>query len=185
MLHFFVSSGGASEGNLSNFCNILLQNAMKRCSRENGFVLTLNIAGSENFECKARRKILPKARSRAFYHFEQKSHLRVLDMEEKKHMFGGALSIQAQKHIRANRRSVRKLAFWRVKTRNYILLLSGSAACASEVNSSHSFTMLLENAMEIAHKEMFSTFFPHAIYDEYRSFSQVTFVKFFCQRRHK
>ena len=63
MLHFFVSAGGASEVNLSNFCNILLQNAMKRCSRENGFVLTLNIAGSENFECRARRKILPKARS--------------------------------------------------------------------------------------------------------------------------
>ena len=123
MLHFFVSAGGASEGNLSNFCSILLQNAMKRCSRENGFVLTLNIAGSENFECKARRKILPKARSRAFYHFEQKSHLRVLDMEEKKHMFGGALSIQAQNHIRANRRSVRKLACWRVNTRNYMLLL--------------------------------------------------------------
>ena len=80
---FFVSAGGASKENLSNFCNIL-HNAMKRCSRENGFVLTLNIAGSENFECKARRKILPKVRSSVkICHFEQKSHLRVLAMEEK------------------------------------------------------------------------------------------------------
>ena len=54
ILYFSVSAEGASEENLSSFRNILLQNAMKRCSRENGFVLTLNIAGSES---------LPKARS--------------------------------------------------------------------------------------------------------------------------
>ena len=57
---------------------------MKRRSRENGFVLTLNTTGSENFECKTRMKIEPKARSSVKKcHFEQKSHLLVLDMEEK------------------------------------------------------------------------------------------------------
>ena len=43
MMYFFVSAGGASEGNLSNFCNIPLQNAMKRCSREYGFELVLKV----------------------------------------------------------------------------------------------------------------------------------------------
>ena len=43
----------------------------------------LNIAGSENFEFKARGKLLPKARSMVKkFHFEQKSRLRVFDMEE-------------------------------------------------------------------------------------------------------
>ena len=102
MLYFFMIAGGASEGNLSNFCNILLQNAIKRCSRENGFAMTLNIAGSENFECKARRKILPKARSSVKKcHFEQKSHLLAGPRHgRKEHLFGGAPSIQAQNHFR-------------------------------------------------------------------------------------
>ena len=57
---------------------------MKRCSRENGFVLTRNTTGSENIECKTRMKIEPKARSSVKKcHSEQKSHLLVLDMVEK------------------------------------------------------------------------------------------------------
>ena len=75
----------------------------------------------------------------------------------KEHLFRGTPSIQAQNYIRANRRSVRKRACWRVNTRNYILLLFASAAGASEEILSDFFT-ILENAMKSATKEMFSTF---------------------------
>ena len=99
----------------------------------------------------------PKARSSVKkYHFEQKSHFLVLDMEEKgtyshthpqyklKAIFAPIVQACGSSHVVASLHEI-------------VLCFFASAAGASEENLSDVFT-ILENAMKSASKEMFSTF---------------------------
>ena len=147
---------------------------MKRCSRKNGFVLIINIAGSESFECKTRRKILPKAWSSVKKcHFEQRSHLRVLGMEEKSTCFEARLQYKF-KTIFAPIVETCGSSHFGALVHDIRFCFSASAAGASEENLSDFFTVL-ENAMKSASKEMLLNFLLKQSMTDYGAFRKKSF----------
>ena len=113
--------------------------------------------GEQNCECKARGKILPKAKSSVKKcHFKQKFHLRVLELEEK----GTCLEAHLQYKLKTIFAPIVKACVSSnvgASIHEIIFCFFASDAGASEENLSDFFT-ILENAMKSATKEMFSTF---------------------------
>ena len=97
---------------------ILLQNAMKMYSRENGFALTFNVTKRrKKRKCWMRSSPEPFARSKVKFHkyiiSSKKSRSRVLDIEGKSTVYRSTFNSSSKPHARQCR-SVRKLASWRI-----------------------------------------------------------------------
>ena len=120
----------------------------ERRSRESGSVLTFKVTkrrGSEHFEFKARGKLLPKARSMVKkYHAEQKSRLRVFDMEDSSACFEEHLQYRLKTIFAPTAEAYGCLHFV-ASTPEIILYFSVSAAGASEENLRILLTSLFEN----------------------------------------
>ena len=134
----------------------------ERCSRENGVILIFKVSkhrGKRKFWMQSSREAFAKSKVNG-----QKMSFRAEVSMGKKRLFWGAPSIQAQTYIRTNRRSVWMLAFWRVNTWSYILLL-----CERIRRERRKFEKFVHHSSwkcdeKCSQRNIFNIF-PHAIYD--------------------